>query len=175
MMKKTVLAAALVGILSMSSVFAADSEAVKQKVEQLKTEFSLSDQQSERITNIITRASMTEDEMKAKHDAKMAEHMDKRLERMKEKLSLTDEQVTKLKAMMTEHKAKMDALHTEGQAQMTSILTPEQAAKMKEMRGGHMGMGGMGMGHGEDGSRGHHRGGHGGGHGDSCDKDKGEE
>lgn len=166
-MKKSILALTLISALGVGSVFAADPAAVTQSVDQLKSQYSLDAKQAEHITNIITRASMTDEELKAQRDTKMAERMDDRLANMKEKLGLTDEQVTQLKAIMTEQRTKVEAVHTETQTRVNGVLTPEQVEKMKTMRGGRgFGMDGGPEGKGRHGG-GHHRGGHG---GDRADK-----
>lgn len=169
-MKKSILALTLISALGVGSVFAADTAAVNQSVDQLKSQYNLNENQTQRINNIITRASMTDEELKAQRDAKMAERMDDRLANMKEKLGLTDEQVTQLKTIMTEQHGKIEAIHTETQTRVNGVLTPEQVEKMKTFRGGR-GMG-MGMEGGPDGKGrhggGHHRGGHGSDWGDKA-------
>ncbi len=145
-MKKTLIATALIALLGTSAVMAAtaDAEAAKQRVQELKTEFSLDDQQVNSIQNIITRSSVTDEAQRAQH---MEQRMEKRLSRMKEQLSLSDEQVTQLKAMMTAQRTKMQAMQAEGKASMESILTPEQVTKMQAMQGDRKGrMGGWGGG-----------------------------
>lgn len=105
----------------------------------------------------------------AQRDAKMAEHLDKRISHMKENLKLTDEQAAQLKTILTEQHAKREALRTETETRVNGVLTPEQVEKMKTMRGGRGGFG-MGDHEGRHGG-GHHRGGHGhGGHGGWGDK-----
>nr|CAA6802382.1 MAG: Unknown protein [uncultured Thiotrichaceae bacterium] len=161
-MKKTLLATALIGIMGATLVSAAtENAAVDARVESMKSEFSLNDQQASRISKILTRAATPEADKEAQKTARMEERLDKRLAHMKEKLELTDAQVAKLKTSMTEQRADMKALREQGKANMTAILTPEQATKFEAMKGDRKG--------GK-----HHRGGRGGhkkgGHGGSCDK-----
>ena len=69
-MKKTLLATALIGILGATLVHAAtDNAAVDARVEQMKSEFSLNDQQAKRISSILTRAAMPEADKAAKKAA----------------------------------------------------------------------------------------------------------
>lgn len=114
-------------------------------------------------TNAATTAPTTAADTQAQRDAKMAEHIEKRVSHMKESLSLTDDQATQLKVVLTEQHTKREALHTETDTRITGILTPEQATKLKSLQGGH---GGFGMEGGHDGKGrhggGHHRGWHGG-------------
>ncbi len=63
-----------------------------------------------------------------------------RVEKLKEKLSLTDEQATKLQTIFESHKpsdaeiAAMKAKKEAFKAEINAVLTPEQAAKLKELR-----------------------------------------
>ncbi|MFZ1568489.1 MAG: Spy/CpxP family protein refolding chaperone [Thiolinea sp.] len=144
-MKKSILALALVsalGLGAVTSVFAEDPVP------------------GQAPTTTATNA--TAAETQAQRDAKMAEHIEKRVSRMKEKLGLTDEQAAQLKTIMTEQHTKREALRTETETRITGVLTPEQATKLKSFRDDHKGFG-MEDGKGRHG--GGHRGGHGGGHG----------
>lgn len=66
------------------------------------------------------------------------ESADQRMNRMKEDLSLTDDQVAKLKALNEGRQQEMMKMGKEKSAeyeqQIQQILTPEQYAKMQEMR-----------------------------------------
>ncbi|MEZ5447743.1 MAG: hypothetical protein R3E89_01490 [Thiolinea sp.] len=156
-MKKTILAAALLSLLGTGVVIGAtDTEAVKQRVEQIKGEFNLDDQQAQRIQNILNRSGMNQEEQKA---ARMEKHMERRMSMMKEKLGLSDEQVTQMKTLMTQQREQMKALRDQGKADMEALLTPEQKTKMTEMQsqrkghgrhGGHRGGHGKRMMHGGD-------------------------
>ena len=165
-MKKTLLATALIGILGATLVHAAtDNAAVDARVEQMKSEFSLNDQQAKRISAILTRAATPEADKAAKKAARMEKRMERRLSHMKEKLGLSDEQVAQMKTAMTQQHTNMQALREQGKANMAAILTPEQATKFEAMKGERKGRGGHRGGHGM------HKGGkHGGHHGKSCDK-----
>lgn len=167
-MKKTLLATALIGILGATLVHAAtDNTAVDARVEQMKSEFSLNDQQAKRISSILTRAAMPEADKAAKKAARMEKRMERRLSRMKEKLGLSDEQVAQMKTAMTQQHAQMQALREQGKANMAAILTPEQATKFEAMKGGRKGRSGH-----HRGGHGMHKGGkHGGYHGKSCDNE----
>lgn len=170
-MKKSILALTLVSVLGVSSVFAADPAAIQQRVDQLKTEFNLDPAQAQNIANTLagnTAAPVAANvDTQAQRDAKMAEHIDNRISRMKTDLNLTDDQATQLKAILTEQHAKRETLRTETETRITSVLTPEQATKLKSLRDSR---GGFGMESGPDGKGrhggGHHRGGHGGDWGD---------
>lgn len=79
-------------------------------------------------------------------------NIDQRLDRMKSQLALSDDQVTKLKAIFEEQKAAIDPIFQDqtltpeqkrekakpiSQAtrqKIADVLTPEQKAKMKELR-----------------------------------------
>ena len=173
-MKKTLIATAMIAILGVSgSLLAADNEAVKQRIDQLKSEFSLNDQQASRIENILTRSGMTDEDRQAAHAERMAQFEEKRLARMKEMLSLTDEQVTQLKALMDDQQAKLKALHDEHKTRLEAILTADQLKQMQDMRGGmgmHGGPGGKGFG-GDMHHGGRHGERHGGMHGHGGDWD----
>ena len=141
-MKKSLLATALIGILGATLVHAAtDTAAVTQSVEQMKTEFNLNDQQTKRISNILTRAATPEADKVAQRAARMEQRMDRRLSRMKEKLGLTDEQVAQMKTTMTQQRAQRQASREQGKASLMAILTPEQATKFEAMKGERKGKG----------------------------------
>ncbi|HEY8902071.1 MAG TPA: hypothetical protein VIM48_00100 [Chthoniobacterales bacterium] len=81
--------------------------------------------------------------------------IDERLARMKDALSLSDDQVTKLKAIFEDQKAQLDPIWKDtslsreqkrekskpimesGKAKVNAVLTPEQQAKLKELRKEH--------------------------------------
>ena len=154
MYRKTAAGLGIAGLLAGTLAFAApDSATVKERVDQLKSEFSLNDQQAARL-NMMLSASNPEARA-ANREAMATRQMDRRLERMKSRLNLSDEQVGKLKTLMTEQAAKMEALRQENQSQFEAILTPEQASKLKAMRTTmqEWGMKGRGM---RDGKRGGH-------------------
>lgn len=162
-MKKTLLATALIGILSATLVNAAtDNAAVDARVEQIKSEFSLNDQQAQSISSILTRAATPEADKEAQKAARMEKRMERRLNRMKEQLGLSDEQVAQMKTVMTQQHAQMQALMEQGKTNMTAVLTPEQVTKFEAMKGERKGRGG------HRGGRGMHKGGK---HGGSCDKE----
>ena len=146
-MKKVIAAAVLFSTLGYSAIaLSADDAVIQQRVEEVKAEFNLNEQQSQRISAILRNAGMDK-------DARMAEHMQKRMEhrlnRMKEKLGLTDDQISTIKTIMTEQQAGMKALREQGKEAINAVLTPEQVAKMEEM-------------HSKRGEMHHQRGGHGG-------------
>lgn len=140
--KTTLIATALIGTLGLSGWAIAANEAATQRVEQLKTEFNLSDQQAQRIQGMLdpeARADMRE--------ARKAKKMERRLAKMQEKLGLTDAQVAQMKVIMSEQHAKKKALRDETKQRMTSVMTPEQAQQFETMRAerkgkGHRGHGG---------------------------------
>ena len=163
-MKTFITGLGLAGLLAVSTAFAApDSAAITQRVEQLKAEFNLDDQQTQRLQNMLdTATSQTPEDRQARAQARQERRMEMRMKRMQERLGLTDEQVSQLKALMSDHMAKMKALQEAHQQQMASILTPEQLAKMLDMRtsmqhgmrGGMHGKGRMGMMCGQHGGKG---------------------
>lgn len=165
-MKKTLLATLLIGVMGTAMVSAAtDNAAVTQKVDQMKSEFNLDDQQANRISNILSRATMTDADKAAKRTARMEQRMERRLARMKENLGLSDEQVTQIKTLMTQQHEQMRAMREQGKANLTAVLTPEQAAKFSEM-----GNKGKGWGRGHRGGGHHGKGMRGGKRGGMCDK-----
>lgn len=145
-MKKTILATALIGTLGLSGWAIAANEAATQRVEQLKTEFNLSDQQAQRIQGMLDPEARQE-----MREARKAKKMERRLARMQEKLGLTDDQVAQMKTVMTEQHAKKKALRDESKQRMTAIMTPEQAQQFEAMRAEHKGRRGHGGGHGKRG------------------------
>jgi len=82
-------------------------------------------------------------------------NIDERLARMKDALSLSDDQVTKLKAIFEDQKAQLDPIWKDTslskeqkrekskpivestKAKVDAVLTPEQQAKLKELRKKH--------------------------------------
>jgi chromosome segregation ATPase len=157
-MKKTLLTTALIATLGTALVHAAtDSAAVTQSVEQMKTEFNLSDQQARQVSNILSRAATPDAAKAEQRAARMEQRMERRLSRLKEKLSLTDEQVATLKTTMTQQRTQMQTLREQGKANMLAVLTPEQAAKFEAMQGERMERGGQRS----RGGRGGHERGHG--------------
>lgn len=58
----------------------------------------------------------------------------KGLDRMKTALGLSDVQATQVEVIMQEQKVKMDALRTETEQRIQTLLTPEQATKFAEMK-----------------------------------------
>ena len=95
-------------------------------------------------------------QMKAERMAKKEEHFNKHLEKMKGDLSLTEQQVTQMKAQRESMRSKMKALRendaltrVQKREQMMSlkeqameqhkkIFTPDQMKKMDEMKSRHM-------------------------------------
>lgn len=91
-------------------------------------------------------------QLKAEQKAKNEEHYAKRMDKMRTNLSLSDEQVSKLKAQRSatmakaekirnngslsreQKKEQMMALKAEAKEQHNKILTPEQLKKKEEMR-----------------------------------------
>ncbi len=143
-MKKSILTLALVSALGLgaaNSVFAEDPVPV---------------------SAATTAPTTTATDTQAQRDAKIAEHIEKRVSRMKERLNLTDDQVAQLKTIMTEQHAKREVLRTEAETRINGVLTPEQATKMKSFRDEHRGFGMDGGPEGKGRHGGHHRGGHGG-------------
>lgn len=135
-MKKTLLATLLISAMGVAVVNAAtDNAAVTQQVEQMKTQFNLSDQDANRVSNILNHATMTDEDKAAKRAERMEKHIERRLTRMKEALELSDEQVAQLKTLMTQRRTQMQASREQAKADITAVLTPEQAAKFSEMHG----------------------------------------
>jgi len=58
-------------------------------------------------------------------------------DRRAEALGLTDEQRAKMRQIAFQHREKAIGLQKELRAEMEAVLTPEQQAKAKEMKGGH--------------------------------------
>jgi Spy/CpxP family protein refolding chaperone len=58
----------------------------------------------------------------------------KGLERMKTLLGLSDTQSAQVEVIMQEQKTKMEALRTETEQRIQSLLTPEQASKFADMQ-----------------------------------------
>ncbi|MDC8445637.1 MAG: hypothetical protein LV471_06865 [Nitrosomonas sp.] len=58
----------------------------------------------------------------------------KKIERLDKELGLSEDQKAKVEALFKEHGDKHKALHQETQSQLQSILTPEQNAKLEEMK-----------------------------------------
>ena len=137
-MKKSLIALTLISSLGLGSIALAapDAELVKQRVEQLKTEFNLDAAQAQRITSAITNAPPSDEDLKAQRDARFADHLENRLNKMKTALGLNDDQVAQLKTIMTEQRTKAETIRAETQTRINSVLTPEQAEKMKNLRGG---------------------------------------
>lgn len=156
-MKKSILTLALVsalGLGAVSSVFAEDPVPAP-----VTTDAAAPTTAPATATTPVTNAADTQ----AQRDAKMAEHIEKRVSRMKENLNLTDDQAAQLKTILTEQHTKREALRTETETRITGILTPEQATKLKSFRDDHRGFG-MEGGPDHKGRHGdgHHRGGRGG-------------
>ncbi|TXH67563.1 MAG: hypothetical protein E6Q83_17390 [Thiothrix sp.] len=143
-MKKSILTLALVSALGLglaNSVFAQDPVPAPA------------------VTDSATTTAAPAADTQAQREAKMAEHIDRRVSRMKESLSLTDDQAAQLKTILTEQHTKHEALRTETETRVNGVLTPEQATKLKTLRD-ERGYGKDRDGKGRHG--GHHRGGHGG-------------
>lgn len=72
------------------------------------------------------------------HDERMQHRLEKRLERMSTHLNLTDAQKMQVKSIMQEQmnkrKTVMQQLRTETQTRISTVLTPEQQQRMREMR-----------------------------------------
>ena len=129
-MKKTALTILILTSLSSGSLLANDS-AIQARVEQVKSEFNLNEQQAKRIANILANAGMSKEEKRA---ARMNKHIQRRVDRMTRKLELSQSQASQLKTILEQQHQQMRALHAQGKADITAILTPEQAAKFAEMR-----------------------------------------
>lgn len=69
-------------------------------------------------------------ECKGDHDHYQA----KRMEQLDKTLSLTDDQKSKLEALFKQNGEKFRALREETKSQLKTILTPEQYAKLQEMK-----------------------------------------
>lgn len=144
--KTTLIATALIGTLGLSGWAIAANEAATQRVEQLKAEFNLSDQQAQRIQGMLdpeARADMRE--------ARKAERMEHHLAKMQEELGLTGAQVAQMKVIMTEQHAKRKALRDETKQRMAAVMTPEQAQQFETMRAERKGHRGHGGGYGKHG------------------------
>ncbi|HPE62235.1 MAG TPA: hypothetical protein PLB10_18035 [Thiolinea sp.] len=148
-MKTFITGLSLAGLLAVSAAFAApDSAAITQRVEQLKSEFNLTDQQTQRLQSMLdTAANQSPEDRQARQQARQERLMDRRLKRMQERLGLNDEQVSQFKTLMSNHMAQMKAMQEEHKKQMEAILTPEQLTKMQDMRSSmqRRGMHGQGM------------------------------
>jgi len=57
-----------------------------------------------------------------------------RMERLAERLELSDEQRARLETLFEEQRAERDAMREQMRARMAEVLTPEQQARMGEMR-----------------------------------------
>lgn len=169
-MKKTLLAVALMGAMGTTALVNAASEnaVVDQRVEQMKSEFNLNDQQAQSISKILNRAATPEATKAERKAARIEKRMERRLSRMQEKLDLSDAQVAQFKTIMTQQRTQMQALREQGKASMIAVLTPEQATKFAEMKNKRMERGHHRGGHG---GYKMHRGGHGGKYGKSCDNE----
>ncbi len=58
----------------------------------------------------------------------------RRMERLSKELSLTDEQKAAMETLFKEQHEKFKAIHEETRNKLGTILTPEQLAKMDEMK-----------------------------------------
>lgn len=154
-MKKSILSLALISMLGLgavSSVFAEDPAPAPT---------AATTTTAPATTAAPTPTANTAD-TQAQRDAKMAEHIDKRISRMKENLNLTEDQAAQLKTILTEQHAKREGLRSETETRITGILTSEQATKLKSFRDEHRGFGMDGRSEGKGRHGGHHRDGHGG-------------
>lgn len=153
-MKKTISTLIILTALAGGSGSAnANDTAIQSRVDQIKSEFNLDEQQAKRIANILTNAGMSKEE---KRNARMEKRIQRRAERMTRRLELNDTQATQLKDILTQQSNQMRALHEQGKADITAILTPEQATKFASMRDHHKGKGRKGWGGKRHGKRGRH-------------------
>ncbi len=157
-MKKTACTLIMLVSLAATAGVSANETAIQSRVDQIKTEFNLDEQQAKRIANILTNAGMSKDE---KRTARMEKRIQRRVERMTKKLELSDTQATQIKDILTQQSTQMRALHAQGKADITAILTPEQATKFASMRDHHKGKGRKGWHGKKHGKRG--------GHGSKCE------
>ena len=156
-MKKALCTLIMLSSFTATSNVLANDTAIQSRVDQIKSEFNLDEQQAKRIANILTNAGMSKEE---KRTARMEKHIQRRVERMSRELELSDAQTTQLKDILTQQSTQMRALHEQGKADITAILTPEQATKFASMRDHHKGKGHRGW-------RGKHK--KRGGHGSKCE------
>lgn len=63
--------------------------------------------------------------------------VDHKLEHLNKMLQLSPEQKTKLEAIFKEQHEKFRAIHEESHSRIKAVLSPEQMAKMDEMRKRH--------------------------------------
>lgn len=155
-MKKTICTLIMLTGLATASVASANDAAVQTRVDQIKSEFNLDEQQAKRIANILNHAGMSKED---KRSARMEKRIQHRVDRMTKKLELSDEQATQLTGILTQQSAQMRDMHTQAKADITAILTPEQATEFAAMRD-HKGKGGK-SGKGWHGKKHGKRGGHG--------------
>ena len=127
-MKKLIIATAVICSLGLGSALAAGD--VNQKVQELKTEFNLNDQQAQQIQQVMS-GEITDEQKAERHNKRM----DRKMARMQEKLGLTDEQVTKIKALREGQHEKRTANREAHRAQIEAILTSEQKEKFSAMKG----------------------------------------
>ena len=59
---------------------------------------------------------------------------ERRIERLNQELSLTNEQKTKVEAILNEQQQKFKAVREETHASIKAVLTPEQATKFDALR-----------------------------------------
>lgn len=129
-MKKTACTLLMLASIAITSGVSADDAAIQARVDQVKSEFNLNDQQAKRIAGILARASMSKEE---KRTAKIEKHIQRRVQRMTKRLNLSDNQADQVKDIMTQQSTQMQALFAQGKADITAILTPEQAAEFATM------------------------------------------
>ncbi|MGB1011032.1 MAG: hypothetical protein ACPGVP_15030 [Thiolinea sp.] len=153
-MKKPAFTLVLLSCLASSNVMATDNKtAIQERVEQVKSEFNLNEQQAKRITAILTQAGMSKEEKRA---ARMEKRIQRRVEHMTQKLELSDNQAVQLKDILVQQNKQIQELRAQGKADITAILTPEQASRFAKMRTNRKGW------HGKHRKRG--------GHGSMCNK-----
>lgn len=136
-MKKTACTLLMLASLTAGSANANDT-IIQSRVEQIKSEFNLDAQQAKHIANILARAGMSKEE---KRTARMEKRIQRKVKHMTRKLGLSDTQAAQLKDILTQQSIQMLALRAQGKADITAILTPEQATTFASMRDRHQGKG----------------------------------
>ncbi len=149
-LKKTLFTLIMLGACSVGSVSANDTT-VQSRVDQIKSEFNLDEQQAKRIAMILNQAGMSKEE---KRSARMEKRLQRRVEHMTRALQLNDTQAAQVKAILNQQGAQMRAMRTQSQADITALLTPEQATQFAQMSERHQGRKGRhGKRHGKRGNK----------------------
>lgn len=63
-----------------------------------------------------------------------ADRVEHRLERLKSELGLNDDQIGKIRDLLSDQQAKITAIREETHKKMAAVLTPEQKAKFESLK-----------------------------------------